>query len=123
VRTSKTVAGGTTEYVLDPAAAPPVVISDTEVVYVYGLDIIAQANGGREFLLRYQEPMTLMSVELDRPRGFMEYGRLVWTVEFFILNGPSLDILIDPQSGKIIEVEEQSMSGTLVAAGPTCRAA
>jgi len=42
VRTSKTVAGDTTEYVLDLAATLPVVISDTEAVYLYGLDIIAQ---------------------------------------------------------------------------------
>jgi hypothetical protein len=38
VRTSKTVAGDTTEYVLDLAATLPVVISDTEAVYLYGLD-------------------------------------------------------------------------------------
>jgi len=40
--TSKTVAGDTTEYVLDLAATLPVVISDTEAVYLYGLDIVAQ---------------------------------------------------------------------------------
>jgi hypothetical protein len=37
-----TVAGDTTEYVLDLAAALPVVISDTQAVYLYGLDIVAQ---------------------------------------------------------------------------------
>jgi RHS repeat-associated protein len=42
VRTSKTVAGDTTEYVLDLLATLPVVISDTEAVYLYGLGIIAQ---------------------------------------------------------------------------------
>ena len=42
VRTSKTVAGDTTEYVLDLLATLPVVISDTEAVYLYGLDILAQ---------------------------------------------------------------------------------
>jgi hypothetical protein len=42
IRTSKTVGGDTTLYVLDLAAAPPVVISDTEAVYVHGLDIIEQ---------------------------------------------------------------------------------
>jgi len=47
VRTSKTVAGDTTEYVLDMAATLPVVISDTEAVYLYGLDghRYAQAGG------------------------------------------------------------------------------
>jgi len=47
VRTSKTVAGVTTEYVLDLAATLPVVISDTEAVYLYGLDIIAQQQFDR----------------------------------------------------------------------------
>ncbi|HUW94675.1 MAG TPA: type IV secretion protein Rhs, partial [Anaerolineae bacterium] len=47
VRTGKTVAGDTTEYVLDLAAALPVVISDTEAVYLYGLDIIAQQQAER----------------------------------------------------------------------------
>ena len=42
VRTSKTVGGDTTQYALDLAATLPVVISDTEAVYVYGLDILAQ---------------------------------------------------------------------------------
>jgi RHS repeat-associated protein len=47
VRTSKTVDGDTTEYVLDPLATLPVVISDTEAVYFYGLDIIAQQQTER----------------------------------------------------------------------------
>ena len=47
VRTSKTVAGDTMEYVLDLAATLPVVISDTEAVYLYGLDIIAQQQAER----------------------------------------------------------------------------
>ena len=47
VRTSKTVAGDTTEYVLDLAATLPVVISDTGAVYLYGLDIIAQQQSER----------------------------------------------------------------------------
>ena len=48
VRTSKTASGDTTEYVLDLAAALPVVISDTEAVYLYGLDIIAQQQLERD---------------------------------------------------------------------------
>jgi RHS repeat-associated protein len=46
-RTSKTVAGDTTDYVVDLAATLPVVISDTQAVYLYGLDIIAQQQSGR----------------------------------------------------------------------------
>jgi RHS repeat-associated protein len=46
-RTSKTVDGDTTEYVLDLAATLPVVVSDTQAVYLYGLDIIAQQQSER----------------------------------------------------------------------------
>ena len=44
---SKAASGGTTQYVLDLAAGLPVVISDTEAVYLYGLDIIAQQQAER----------------------------------------------------------------------------
>jgi RHS repeat-associated protein len=47
VRTSKTVAGDTTEYTLDLMATLPAVISDTEAVYLYGLDVIAQQQAER----------------------------------------------------------------------------
>jgi RHS repeat-associated protein len=47
VRTSKTVGGDTTDYVLDLMATLPVVISDTEAVYLYGLDVIAQQQAER----------------------------------------------------------------------------
>ena len=40
--TSKAVDSATTQYVLNLAATLPAVISDTEAVYLYGLDIIAQ---------------------------------------------------------------------------------
>ena len=50
-RTSKTVSGDTTEYVLDLAATLPVVISDTEEVYLYGLDIIAQQQAERLYYM------------------------------------------------------------------------
>ena len=46
-RTSKTASGDTTQYVLDLAATLPVVISDTEAVYLYWLDIIAQQQSER----------------------------------------------------------------------------
>jgi RHS repeat-associated protein len=47
VRTSKTVGGDAIEYVLDLMATLPVVVSDTEAVYLYGLDIIAQQQTER----------------------------------------------------------------------------
>ncbi len=48
-RTSKTVSGDTTQHVLDLAATLPVVVSDTEAVYLYGLDIIAQQQAERQY--------------------------------------------------------------------------
>ena len=48
---SKTVAGDTTEYVLDLAATLPAVISDTDAVYLYGLDIIAQQQSERLYYM------------------------------------------------------------------------
>lgn len=50
-RTSKTVDSDTTQYVLDLAASLPVVISDTEAVYLYGLDIIAQQQSERLYYM------------------------------------------------------------------------
>lgn len=38
--------GTTTQYVLDLAATLPVVISDTDAIYLYGLDIIAEQLAG-----------------------------------------------------------------------------
>jgi uncharacterized protein RhaS with RHS repeats len=45
------VDGDTTQYVLDLAASLPVVVSDTEAVYLYGLDIIAQQQSERLYYL------------------------------------------------------------------------
>jgi len=42
-----TMSGEATRYVLDLAARLPVVIGDTEAVYLYGLDIFAQQQAGR----------------------------------------------------------------------------
>ena len=42
MRATKTVEGATTDYVLDLAATLPVVISDTDALYLYGLGIIAE---------------------------------------------------------------------------------
>jgi RHS repeat-associated protein len=50
-RTRKTVGGHTTQYVLDLATTLPVVISDTEAVYLYGLDILAQQQAERLYYM------------------------------------------------------------------------
>jgi hypothetical protein len=49
VRTSKTVSGDTPQYILDLAATLPVVVSDTEAVYLYGLDVVAQQQADRQY--------------------------------------------------------------------------
>ncbi len=51
VRISKTVDETTNDYVLDLAATLPVVISDTDAVYLYGLDIIAQQQAERHYYM------------------------------------------------------------------------
>jgi RHS repeat-associated protein len=50
-RTRKTVGGHTTQYALDLATTLPVVISDTEAVYLYGLDILAQQQAERLYYM------------------------------------------------------------------------
>jgi hypothetical protein len=48
VRVGKTIGAATTDYVLDLAATLPVVIGDTDALYLYGLDIIAEQLAGAE---------------------------------------------------------------------------
>jgi RHS repeat-associated protein len=48
---ARTVAGDTTEYALDLLATLAVVISDTEAVYLYGLDIVAQQQTDRLYYM------------------------------------------------------------------------
>ena len=82
---------------------------------------IALANGGEDFLFRYQDPMTAIILTLNYPGGAEDAGRLTWRVNFFIVFGPSLDMHIDPHTGDINDVEERSTSGTLVEPTPTLR--
>jgi RHS repeat-associated protein len=51
VRISNTVDSATSQYALDLAATLPVVISDTESLYLYGLDIVAQQQSERLYYL------------------------------------------------------------------------
>jgi uncharacterized protein RhaS with RHS repeats len=48
VRVGKTIGAATTDYVLDLAATLPVVIGDTDALYLHGLDIIAEQLAGAE---------------------------------------------------------------------------
>lgn len=66
---------------------------------------IALANGGEEFLLRHQDPLTNMGVSLDYWRIEADESVLAWRVDFLSLFTASLDMLIDPKTGDILEVE------------------
>jgi RHS repeat-associated protein len=48
VRVAKTIGAATTDYLVDLASTLPVVISDTDAVYLYGLDIIAEQLAGAD---------------------------------------------------------------------------
>ncbi len=48
VRVGKTIGAATTDYLVDLAATLPVAISDTDAIYFYGLDIIAEQLAGAD---------------------------------------------------------------------------
>jgi Tol biopolymer transport system component len=102
----------------DTALAPPIARDQWALDSVDAWNI-AQANGGEEYLRHYQGPMTIMVLTLDYWTTRAGEEKLAWRVLYDILYGPSLDMLIDPKTGDIIEVEERSESGTLVATTPT----
>jgi hypothetical protein len=64
---------------------------------------IALANGGEEFLIEHQEPLTSMQATLMY-RAVGDEDLLVWSVDFLILFGPRLLLEIDPATGEILEV-------------------
>jgi Tol biopolymer transport system component len=80
---------------------------------------IAQANGGEEYLLQHRDPATIMTVILDYWPMPDRTQILAWRVSYTVLPASTLDILIDPGTGEIIEARERSLSGTLVATTPT----
>ena len=101
------------------AAVPPPIQRDEWSVDSVDAWSIALANGVEGFLAHYQDPTTMMDVTLDYWRTRTGQEVLAWRVICSILRGPGLYILIDPKTGDIIEVEERSTSGTLVATTPT----
>ena len=64
---------------------------------------IALANGGEEFLIEHQEPLTSMQATLMY-RAVGDEDLLVWSVDFLILFGPRLLLEIDPTTGEILEI-------------------
>ena len=101
VRTSKTVAGDTTEYVLDLAATLPVVISDTDAVFLYGLDIIAQQQSETYYYMHDGQgnELALEDDGGDEDRA----SRLRWTAPssglFFVKVGNWLPAWAGPGTG------------------------
>jgi hypothetical protein len=76
-----TVAGDTTEHVLDLAATLPAVISDTEAVYLYGLDILAQQTA------RYRHVCVGLGSMVD---GFLDRHRSAALVGFMLILANSM---------------------------------
>jgi Tol biopolymer transport system component len=75
---------------------------------------IGLANGVEDFLLKYQEPTTIMGVDLDYYRTRSGVVVLAWRVHSWLINGATTDLLIDPGTGEIIETMRSSMSGTRI---------
>jgi len=65
---------------------------------------IALANGGEEFLIEHQEPRTSIDATLLCRTIGEEESVLIWDVDFNILFGPRLLLMIDPKTGDILEV-------------------
>jgi Tol biopolymer transport system component len=80
---------------------------------------IAEANGGEEYLSYHHDPATIMTVILDYWPMRDRTEILAWRVNYTVLPASTLDVLIDPGTGEIIEARERSLSGTLVATTPT----
>jgi len=80
---------------------------------------IALANGGEEFLLSHQDPLTNMGLTLDYWRLHTGQTVLAWDVRYLVLFTSSLHLTIDPRTGDIVEVIEQSVSATPVTTTPT----
>ena len=65
---------------------------------------MALANGGDDFLMDHQEPLTSMDATLNHSRIGEQENVLVWEVDFLILFGPRLLLKIDPKTGHILDV-------------------
>lgn len=69
---------------------------------------IAQANGGEDFLLRHQDPLTMMAITLSHERVGDRENVLVWRVWYRVGSATvysALDMMIDPKTGDILRLE------------------
>ncbi|NIN68301.1 MAG: hypothetical protein GTO63_27055 [Anaerolineae bacterium] len=69
---------------------------------------IAQANGGEEFLLNHQDPLTMMALSLSHERVGDREDVLVWRVWYRVGSATvydALDMMIDPKTGDILQLE------------------
>jgi hypothetical protein len=78
VRSSKTEAGDTTEYILDLEAALPVIIGGIEAVHLCGLDIIAQLQSETLYYLhdglRSVRQLADTTGQIETNYGFDPFG-------------------------------------------------
>lgn len=69
---------------------------------------IALANGGEEFLLKHQDPLTWMAVTLSHERVGDRENVVVWRVWYRVGSATvydALDMMIDPKTGDILRLE------------------
>jgi hypothetical protein len=68
---------------------------------------IAQGNGGREFLVRHRSKSVVTYLDL-KPELNVPGARLVWRAGYLdLVTRDSLDIIVDPLTGEILEIEEE----------------
>ena len=69
---------------------------------------IAEANGGEDFLLKHQDPLTMMAITLSHERIGDREDVLVWRVWYRVGSATvysALDMMIDPKTGDILRLE------------------
>lgn len=70
---------------------------------------ISQNNGGKEFLTKYDSEATHLFLSLEERRPIVPGAHLQWRVSYSNLGtGEYVRVMLDPQTGEVIEVERQS---------------
>jgi hypothetical protein len=67
---------------------------------------ISQANGGNEFVTKYDPEMTYLFLRLEERRPIVPGVGLRWRVSYSNLGtGEYIRVMLDPQTGEVIEVD------------------
>jgi hypothetical protein len=85
----------------------PITSEDWPVDSVKAL-AISQDNGGNEFLTKYDPEMAHLFLSLEERRPIVPEASLQWKASYSNLStGEYVRVILDPQTGKVIEVEWQ----------------